>query len=436
MNCNLREEIVGCLGFGGSVQARLRNLRSVSARDWEASLHWLNLSGIALTFWDRVQQHGAESVIPPQVRASLTENLVEHRRRVSSMMPEFNALNERFERAGIDYTVWKGFALIPEYCPDAGLRPSYDYDYVISQDAWQRAQDLLDAAGYARKSDPALQVHATFVPRQPAASSLRSPRALYAEALPRKVELHLQPWDDNAHRISIRLPERPLSRKIRRHWQGLSFYALDEQDAFVFQMVHAFQHILHNWCRLGWLLEIAYFLRSRSTDSTFWTRLDTHLAGREPLREIVALVISLAARLYHASLPAPIEDRILTAMRAQVALWVDRYGLSAAVDNFAENKYTLFLYREFVKNEAAWREVRRRSLLPVHRPNRVAEADPSGIARRLPPKWKQAWYVMRRLTHHSLSGAGYAFESLRWTRLRRLQAQRAARWENSDGRPD
>ena len=99
-----------------------------------------------------------------------------------------------------------------------------------------------------------------------------------------------------------------------------------------------------------------------------------NLEANEPLTEVVALVISLAARLFHAALPAPIKDQILGAMRGQIALWVNHYGLRSALDNFSENKYALFLYREFVRDEAAWRQIRRTSLLPLHRPNRVAGA--------------------------------------------------------------
>jgi hypothetical protein len=238
------------------------------------------------------------------------------------------------------------------------------------------------------------------------------------------VELHLSPWDDEAFRISLGVPERPLDRKLRRTWQGLSFYSLVEEDAFVFQALHTFQHILHNWCRLGWLLEIAYFLEHRSTDASFWKKLYAHLEANEPLTEVVALVISLAAGLFHAELPAPIKDQMLGAMRGQVSLWVDHYGLRSALDNFSENKYSLFLYREFVRDEAAWRQIRRTRLLPLHRPNRVAETAAPAAFALLPGSWMQGWHVLHRLIHHSVSGAGYVWESARWERLRRLSADR------------
>jgi len=111
-------------------------------------------------------------------------------------------------------------------------------------------------------------------------------------------------------------------------------------------------------------------------------------------------------------------------MRSQVSLWVDQYGLRSALDNFSENKYTLFLYREFVRDEAAWRQIRRSRLLPLQRPNHAPVAAVPATSVPLPGSWKQAWYVMHRLIHHSMRGAGYVWETARWERLRRISAGR------------
>jgi hypothetical protein len=424
MNRALAAELIGCLHVAGPVEAHLRRLGNFRPRDWEASLDWLNLSGIALAFWDRLQTLGAEDAVPPQVGARLAANLAQQRQRVAAMTQEFDSLNCQFERAGIEYAAWKGFALIPEYCPDACLRPMYDYDYLISEDAWAGASRVLQAAGYVRKPDHGTPNEVTFAPPNLPPRLLRLPGGLCAAAFPRKVELHRSAWDEEAFRIPLRVPERPLDRKVRRTWQGLSFYSLGEEDAFVFQTLHAFQHILHNWCRLGWLWEIAYFLQHRSRDDSFWRNLSAHREASDPLTEVVAVVISLAAGLFHAALPAPINDQIPGAMRGPVALWVDHYGLPSALDNFSENKSALFLYREFVRDEAAWRQIRRSRLLPMHRPNRVAGTIAPATAAMLPARWKQGWYVAQRLLHHSVSGVGHVWESARWKRLRRLSAHR------------
>lgn len=424
MNRNLRKEIAGCLRVAGSVDAHLSALRKFSRRDWETSLEWLHLSGIALTFWDRLQNLGAEDVVPASVGASLAAVFAEHRLRVAAMAQEFDSLNRQFESAGIAYAVWKGFALIPEFYPDASLRPTYDYDYLVTAETHPLAQQVLIAAGYVCKRDNNAMRHLTFALPALASNSWNMPGSLYAATFPRKVELHQRLWFDEAFNIPLQVPERILDRKVRRTWQGVSFYSLGQEDALLFQALHAFQHILHNWCRLGWLWEIAHFLEHRSRDTSFWTRFYIHLEGNKQLSEIVSMVFMLAAALFHAPLPTPTNERVRGAMRGQVSLWVDQYGLSSALDNFAENKYTLFLYREFVRDKATWRKIQRGRLLPLRRPNRVAGARNTNTSNPLRTIWKQGWYVMQRLAHHSVSGAAYLWESARWQRLRRLHASR------------
>jgi hypothetical protein len=424
MNRELRKEIVGCLRVTGSGDANLSALRKFSPRDWETSLEWLHVSGIALTFWNGLQNLGAEDVVPAPVRSGLAANLSGHRARIAAMAREFDSLNRQFERAGIAYAVWKGFALIPEFSPDAYLRPTYDYDYLVSAETHALAERLLLDAGYVRKHHEVATHHLTFALPAQNSDSWTMPESLYAATLPRKVELHERLWFNQAFNIPLQIPERVLDRKVRRTWQGVRFYSLGQEDALLFQVLHAFQHILHNWCRLGWLWEIAHFLKRRSEDASFWTRFYAHLDGNEKLSEIVAMVFRLAAALFHAPLPASAKEGVGGAMRGQVSLWVDQYGLDSALDNFSENKYALFLYREFVRDKATWRKIQRDRLLPLHRPNRVRVAGIASRSNPLPTIWKQGWYVMQRLAHHSVGGAAYLWEFARWQRLRRLHANR------------
>ena len=220
------------------------------------------------------------------------------------------------------------------------------------------------------------------------------------------------------------MPEFPLDLRVRRTWRGLIFYSLDEHDAFCFQVLHIVKHILYNWCRLGWLWEIDWYLNTRPADSLFWQELNTDLERDERWAEVVALVTSLAARLFQPALPKRMKARIPGAMRDHVALWVDRYGLRSALDNFSKDKYALFLHREFVKDESTWQTIRTSRLLPLHRPNQLAGSATPVTFAPLPESWRQTWYVVRRAIHHSLAATAYAWESVRWDRLRRQSAGR------------
>jgi hypothetical protein len=203
-----------------------------------------------------------------------------------------------------------------------------------------------------------------------------------------------------------------------RNWQGLRFYSLSEEDELIFQVLHAFRHILECWCRLYSFLEIAYFLEHRRADSVFWQRFGERIRISPLLPEMVGVVFSLAAGLFGAAVPNAIDADVIRTKPDSLALWVNRYGYDSALSNFAGNKYSLLLYREFVPDDATWREIRRRRLFPLHRPTRAAQASTPGISARLAAGCKQGSYVARRLLHHLIAAAQYAFESIQWERIR------------------
>ena len=359
-----------------------------------------------------------------KVGAGLAVDIADHRLRLAAMTSEFDSLNRHFECEGIKYAVLKGFALIPEYCPDACLRPTYNYDYLIAADDHIRAQNVLQTAGYIRKPHQEAKHHVVFLPPVFHSRPQSLPAGYYSVSLPRMVEFHFRLWDDEAFRIPLKIHPAPLNRPLRRHSQGLAFYTLAEEDALVFNALHTFQHILHNWCRLGWLWEIAYFLEHRKLDASFWVKFGAHVNGNDPLAEVMAMVFTIATGVFHATLPAPLRDQIPDAMRGQIALWIQRYGPRSALDNFCENKYALFLFREFVHDNAVWKRIQRTRLLPLHQPNRVANGAQPPSRRSFPAICKQALYIAQRLIHHSITGVRYARESARWRRLRRLSASR------------
>jgi len=133
---------------------------------------------------------------------------------------------------------------------------------------------------------------------------------------------------------------------------------------------------------------------------------------------MAGVVFSLAARLFGAPIPATIDAGVLHNMRHPLLLWVNRYGCDSARANFTGNKYSLLLYREFVPDDAAWREIRRRRLFPLHRPNRAGGGPTPGISARITAVSKQINYVARRLSHHVIAAAQYEWASIQWQRIR------------------
>lgn len=429
MNRELAHEIIGCLRISGSPRTHEERLLNFGLREWMQTLGWLDEAGLALVLWRRLQQLGVAGALPGQLAPIFARNLHDHRQRISEMVAEFETINRAFDAAGIEYAALKGFALIPEYCPVASLRTTYDYDYFVRPGCLKRACQALEGIDYHSQPDDVsnclVWFHASRPPRSP-----RSRDDLYSCRFPRTVELHSQLWDPEELKIRLRLSADPLaSRQLRRlgavHLDAdhselrsdLSFWALCEEDELVFQLLHAFRHILQDWCRLASLFDVAGFLEHRFSDFGFWQRFLDRVQSSPPLEEIAGVVFLLSTRLFGAALPEAVAAATSDKLPNQVVLWLDRYGYESAVTNFSTNKFGLLLHREFVSDKSIWRTIERRRLFPLHRPNQAAKGSAPGLATRFAAGWKQGVYVARRLRHHLVGAAQYRFELSRWERM-------------------
>ena len=417
MNRVLVTQIAGCLCVSGSPMEHVRKLAAFGRTDWEHALEWLDRSGVSLWFWDRLKELGARDAVPPEIAARLERNFVDHTSRVASMAEEFDFINRLIAKSGVEYAVLKGFALTPDYTPDARLRIAYDYDYLLPAESMERIAQAFRKAGYIQRHErvdhPVVYLHCSHTLRMPSRRD-----DLYSAALPRAVELHTRLWEPETLKIPLPLPVDFLARKRLRTWQGLRFYSLAEEDELIFQVLHAFRHILECWCRLYSFLEIAYFLEHRRADSVFWKRFIERIRVSPPLAEMAGVVFSLAGGMFGTAVPDIIDADLIRTLRYPLHHWVHRYGYASALANFADNKYSLLLYREFVPDDNAWREIRRRRLFPLHRPARAAQASTSKLSARMAAGWKQGSYVVRRLLHHSIAAAQYTWESFQWERIK------------------
>jgi hypothetical protein len=186
----------------------------------------------------------------------------------------------------------------------------------------------------------------------------------------------------------------------------------------MFQVLHAFRHILECWCRLYSFLEIAYFLNQRRSDSAFWRQFVERIRISPLLLQMAGVVFSLAAGIFGAAVPAIVDVEVIQPMRRPLLLWVNRYGRGSALSNFAGNKHSLLLHRELVPDDETWREIRRKRLFPLHWPARAAQASTSSLSSRLAAGWRQGFYIARSLLHHTIATAQFAWESARWERIK------------------
>lgn len=420
MNRLLRQAVIAELALAGRPSFGFGFWHSFDESDWSRALDWLDESGLALYFWHKVTNTDTLQVLPSHVQVRLARSYAQNCSRVESIRKESSALRSLFDNAGVQYAVLKGLALVPDYCPDATLRTQYDHDYLVRPDALPRAEAALQQAGYRPKVSRE-GYHIAYLRPVPEDDPPTGPVGLYSARLQRPVELHIRLWEDLEEKIDIPLGDDFMYRLRNRFGLGLEYRALCDEDGLIFQVLHAFRHILRNWCRLSAFFEISHFLSQRAVDSAFWRHYNDRIANVRWVPEISTVVFNLSQNLFGSFVPSGFSPRVDPQFAAMAGKWIELYGLPGALANFRGNKNSLFLHREFVKDRSKWGEIRRRRLFPLRRPHQLPNvlftSGPSSLKRRL----TQHLHSIRRLKFHVLSAMRYAWEYPRWQFHRRVR---------------
>lgn len=422
MNRALAEAIVRCLSLSGETYD-VNVLRKFRLHHWQRTFHWLDGSGLTLYLLERLKSIGATELLPAPVLARFEKNLADNRRRVNYLADEFGSLNERFLREGLNYAVIKGFSLVPMYCPDAVLRAPSDLDYLVDKLSLPVAQRVLEETGYRlqRFSDIEFKFGR---PSTRIATVFDDP---YSRETGPLVELHLAFWNRKVNRVPLSEPEFRLDQTIDHDWEGLRFPALKDEDAFVLQILHIFQHTVEGWIKLGWLLEIGCFLQAQLSDVQFWARVDARMREVPCLAEFAAVVMGLAERAFAAPMP-PIAKKWAQRLRLPARLWLENYGRRWAfaehpydsLSVFSAAKLALFLHREFIPDPNVRKEITQQRLFPWKRPEQIAVPVDNTAGSVLTARRLQRTFVLQRVIFHLGSSSRYLLEMPRWRKLNRL----------------
>ena len=410
MNRDLALAVLRALAVDGSQS--LDGLRGFSDRDWHRTFAWLDDSGLALELLALTERASATDVLPRWVAEDLRVRLTNNRQRLSQMKREFDTLNCALEQAGVEFAVLKGFSLTPAYVPHVDLRSQYDYDYLVAPRSFETAEQVLETTGLRRRNSNEESPSAALFAADAFDCSAQG-EEWYGPRIPRRVELHFRLWAHDREAIHLQTPNDALERKIYATRVGMRFPVLADEDALIFQCLHAFHHILDYWCRPSCFLEIARFLNGRSADKGFWSSIRSRIDGHQHLHEIAAFVFRLASGLFQASIPAGFALDETSRRSRALDLWVRRYGLDWCLACFPGSKLSLFVHREFVDNRE-WSKVLRDRLLPVHRPAVVAEARSPDLRSNLRVAWQQCWFGMARVRHHVAGLAAYTWNLRGW----------------------
>ena len=425
VNRDLAESIVGSLQLSGR-SYDFTQLARFSSRDWDQTLGWLDHSGLTLYLLKRLKDGGATQVLPSQVLARFEENLADNKSRMQQLLSETGCINEKFNQAGVQYVVVKGLSLWPEFCSDPYLRTQCDIDYMVSQQSIGAAKSVLAESGYEAKRYSDVQFEYER-PLQRVPSQYDSPYKLQTTPT---VELHVGIWENMKHRVPLEEPAFVLDNPNIQEWEGLRFPVLSDEDAFLLQVLHAFQHLLSYWVKPSWLLEIGRFMDRRRHDSVFWSEFSRRLEGQPQYVEFATITLELAAKMFSAPMPEVLQHWS-GRLRRSARLWLDNYGRSWALGErpphrskvFPTSKLSLFFQTEYIPDVRARRDFLRRELIPWKVPGKqpsvVFEQVKSKPWTRMQALWLDSAFTAQRLSFHAGAGLRYLWELPRWRSLSR-----------------
>jgi Uncharacterised nucleotidyltransferase len=403
INSNLASVVIAAFREEGPEVHRGR-LEVFNAGDWKSSFHWLDASGLALYFLERIKALALEDAVPGNVIGALASRLANNKRRTAELFDECLEINRRFEGAGLKYANLKGFSLVPSYCPDLSLRYQIDLDFLMSRTDAVRCQDILGSMGYLVTGiDDNVLEFTAGLERVPSFQDLYKPKPQ------RSVEVHFV----SSPALSATDPRHCLDHLQTLTLNGFAVPVLSAEDMFLGQARHLYHHMRSEWTRTSWFLEYKMFVAGRRKDVSFWSNVRARAMDTSEDSLAVGMATWLAERAFGEFAPCELTEWSVTALPRPVLLWLERYGKHVLLTDFPGTKLYLLLQNELVADSKAWRKARRGKLIPLHCPRLVVTTTPS-LGARFRAIVSQLRFLTFRAHFHSIEGVRYLWEAWRW----------------------
>ncbi|WP_263352966.1 nucleotidyltransferase family protein [Acidicapsa acidisoli] len=381
-------------------------LLGLSRKEWQDLLHWLDTSGLALYFLDRLSELDLLEVLPSPVLARLKENLADNTERINAMIAESVGIQRRFQWAHVSYAVLKGFSLSPISVPKLHLRSQLDLDFLVSEESAQEARRILEDTGYRLNAISGRSWE--FKGKEDRPSGMKG---LYKTGMSRSAELHLE----TVQEIGASL----LSRSRRISFHGVSMPVLSPVDLFLGQGLHLYKHLCSEFSRTAHVIEFRRHVVARRHDNAFWNRLRQQVADEQGTCARLGLVVHLISCLTGAFAPEALTCWTVDRLPAAARLWVDMYGRRTVLASFPGSKLYLLLQKEL---EAAGVPAKRspyQALLPRRLPPAITHpVAGETLLARIHRYLRELRYISFRFRFHFFEGIRYLCESILWRQYR------------------
>lgn len=394
----LREAIL--LAFCDPLPHQFERFRKLSGREWQRLLYWLDISGLALYFLDRLTKLQREDVLPVAVRHRLQQNLIDNTERTRNMIAESVAIQREFQALGLSYAAVKGFSLCPISVPRPELRHQFDLDFMVSEESGPEARRVLEERGYCLYAISGKSWE--FKKDQRPSGSLKD---LYMDCCGRAVELHIEGGDDTSR----------LKRVAKQDFYGISMPVLSAVDLFLGQGLHAFKDVCSAFSRVSHLLEFRRHVLARYEDDGFWREL-REVAGEDRRASLgIGVVIYLITTVMGRFAPEALTGWTVATLPSSVRLWVDVYGSRVVFGKDPGTKRYLLLQEELESAGLPPKRSAKKALLPSRLPPLVIRGLPNeSLSTRIARYRLQLRVIRMRLRFHAVEGVRYAWERRQW----------------------
>jgi len=400
----LREAVL--LFFCNPLPPECARVMTASRREWGELLRWLDTSGLALYFFDRLCELNMAGSLPTDIMSRLRRNLYDNSKRIDLMIEESAAIQAEFQAAGVAYAVLKGFSLWPVSVPKPELRSQLDLDFLVDEKSADRAREILEGAGYRLRASDGRNLD--FSANEGRTASLKT---MYEAGRVRSAELHLES-----------LPTGQTSLLSRIEWlrfHGSAMPVLPPVDLFLGQGLHLYKHVCSQFARAAHLIEFRRHVMARHDEADFWYRLERQCSAQPQVAIRLGVVLLLIRRVMGRFAPEALTCWTVDQLPSAVQLWVDRYGPRIALASFPGSKLYLLLEAELEASGLTRKCMLRHALLPRRLPQPIAVAVPGESMRACMNRHRrQLQYNLLRLRFSFIEGVRYGYESLLWKRVK------------------
>jgi hypothetical protein len=406
MNYQLAEAVIAVFRENDA-EIHHSRLAGFDYRAWVQTYRWLDASGLALYFLDRVYVLGLEAAIPDRVLLRLEENAEDNRTKTACMFEEFIKINLAFQEAGLSYANLKGFSVAQDVCNDPALRCQFDLDFLVDCVDLQRCEKVIERQSYVLAG-----VGKDVREYKADSGQLPSIRDLYKAKSQRSVEIHFAEQVEKDRSVPN---DGRLSRYRLQSWDDFEFPVLSDCDKFLGLAVHLFKHLQSEWTRVAWILEYANFIRFHRADETLWQDVQERTLGDPELMIAVGAATLIAEQSFGIpDQPTALVRSVLELPRS-VRIWIERYGNSVLFALFPGTKLYLLLQSAFSSDEIVQQQTTLKKLIPLHAPPRIAVGyRDESVVLKLKRVRSEISYLIFRLKFHVTQGFFYAIEVSRW----------------------